>query len=124
MPTHGPTGDPHNIGGFSSVSNPNIWNTDFLEENPAFAFGAYRPQRGKNFAGAPKSFFDYYQERQAPLEREFVAEQGSLARSGQPPTGTNVDFLSNYPWMANYLKLSPGQRGQSFAPRLKWLIPR
>lgn len=123
MPSHGPAGDPHNLR-FGSVSNPNIWNTDFLEENPAFAFGAYRPQRGMNFAGAPRSFFDYFQNRQAPLEREFTGQLGRQARSGQPPTGANVDFLANYPWMANYLALSPEQRGVSYAPRMQWNIPR
>jgi hypothetical protein len=103
---------------------PLMWSTDFLEENPNYAFGAFRPQRGMDFSGAPRAFFDYYRNRQAPLEREFEQQLGRQARVGQAPTGTNVDFLRKYPWMANYLALSPEERGISYAPRLRWDIPR
>jgi hypothetical protein len=104
--------------------NRNIWQTDFLEDNPAFAYGAFQPQRGVNFAGAPRSFFDYYQNRRLPIEREFVAEQGRRAAAGLPPSGSNVDFLGNYPWMSRWLQLTPEQRGVGYAPQFRWNIPR
>jgi hypothetical protein len=109
---------------FYSITNPNIWNTEFLEDLPAFAYGAYAPQRGQNLNGRPRSFFDFYENRQAQLEREYTSQLGSQARSGQPPTGTNVDFLANYPWMARWLELSPEQRGTGRANIARWNIPR
>jgi hypothetical protein len=126
IPKHGPPGDPHGLrqSRFPSVIDPNIWNTDFLEENPAFAYGAYRPERGTNFAGAPRSFFDYYQNRQIPLEREYVGQLGQAARSGQPPVATNVDFLANFPWMKRWMALTPEQRGVRSAQPLRWITPR
>lgn len=106
------------------VTPNNIWSRDFLEDNPAYAYGAYRPNRLSDYAGAPKTFFDYYQNRQPQLEQEFVAAQGSLARAGQPPMLTNVDFLADYPWMQRWLQLTPEQRGVGYAPRTRWMIPR
>ena len=109
---------------FSTVTNPNIWNTDFLEDNPAFAFNAARPTRGVNFEGAPRSFFEYFRNRQSQLEQEFVGQQGRLAASGQPPTGTNVDFLNQFPWMQRWLALTPEQRGVRSPQPFRWIIPR
>jgi hypothetical protein len=109
---------------FFTVDNPNVWKTDFLEENPLEAYGAYRPERGVNFPGAPRSFFDYYQNRQAQVEGAYFAEQGRGARAGQPPVSANVDFLANFPWMQRWLALSPEQRGATYAPAFRWNIPR
>ncbi len=89
---------------------------DFLEDNPDFAFRAFAPQRGVNFEGAPRSFFNFFQNRQSQLQSEFVAEQGRLAAAGQAPAGSNVDFLRNFPWMQRFLQLTPQQLGAGFAP--------
>jgi hypothetical protein len=110
---------------FHTVSQPNIWNTEFLEEDdPRFLYGAFKPERGVDFPGAPRSFFDYYQNRQAQVEGGYFAQQGRLARSGQPPSGTRVDFMGNFPWMQRWLALSPEQRGVTYAPAFRWNIPR
>lgn len=104
-----------------------IWSQDYLEENPTAAFEAFRPQRLANFEGAPRTFFDYYQNRQGQLDREFQGALGTQARQGLPPTLTRVDFLSNFPWMQRFLALSPDQRGvqdSRFASRAIWNIPR
>lgn len=109
---------------FYTVNKPNIWNTDFLEDNPDFAYGAYAPQRGADFGGEPRSFFDYYQNRQPQLQQEYIGQLGRTARGGDPPVASNVDFLANYPWMARWLSLSPDQRGVRNARPLRWITPR
>lgn len=102
----------------------NIWSGDFLRENPSYAFNAFRPQRGTNFGGASRSFFDFYKNRQPQLEREFVGQQGRLAASGRPPTGEFSDFIQQYPWLQRYLELPPSQRGVKFSTPARWIIPR
>lgn len=109
---------------FHTVADQNIWNTDFLEDNADFAYGAYAPQRGTNFGGAPRSFFDYYQNRQPQLEQEFVGQLGRTARGGEPPVASNVDFLANFPWMAKWMALTPDERGVRSARPFRWIIPR
>ena len=111
---------------FSTVANPNIWNTEFLEDNPIHAYNAYRPQRGVSvgYEGAPRSFFDYFRNRQGQTEQEFIGERGRLARSGQPPNLGNVDFLADYPWLQRWMSLTPEERGVRSAQPLRWNIPR
>ena len=104
----------------------NIWSRDFLEDFPDIAYEAYRPNQLTGFEGAPPTFFDYFQNRQAQVGREYLGQLGTQARAGQAPTTTNVDFLANYPWMQRFLSLSPQQRGAQssmFAPRARWNIP-
>ena len=104
----------------------NIWSRDFLEDFPDIAYQAYRPNQLTGFEGAPPTFFDYFQNRQAQVGQEYLGQLGAQARAGQPPTATNVDFLANYPWMQRFLSLSPQQRGSQsslFAPRARWNIP-
>ena len=105
----------------------NIWSRDYLEDFPEIAYQAYRPNRLTDFAGAPKTFFDYWQNRQPQVGREYAGALGAQARQGQPPTLMNVDFLADYPWMQRWLSLTPEQRGVQdarFAPRARWNIPR
>ncbi len=109
---------------FDTTGGSNIWQTDFLEDNPAFAYQAFRPERGISYEGAPRSFFDYFRNRQSQMEQEYVAQQGRLARTGQPPSGTNVAFLSQFPWMERWLSLTPQQRGVRSPQSLQWMIPR
>ena len=101
-----------------------LYSQDFLEETPDFAFQAFRPTRGVNFPGASLSFFDFYKNRQSQVENEFIGQQGRLAASGQPPTGSLTDFFHDYPWLERYLALPAGQRGVRFGPPARWLIPR
>jgi hypothetical protein len=109
----------------SNPTDNGLFSRDFLEDNPDFAFEAFRPQIGHGFGGAPKSFFNFFQNRQPELEREFFGQQGQLAAQGLPPAGSNVDFLRDFPWMQRFLeRATPNERGIRFAAPARWLIPR
>ena len=100
---------------------------DFLEENPAFAFQAFRPTRGVNFQNTPgtsRNFFDFFENRQNEIEKLFVGQEGRKAAEGKPPAGSNVEFLRQFPWMEHFLAQSPEQRGIRFRTPARWLIPR
>jgi hypothetical protein len=97
---------------------------DFLEENPTFAFQAFKPTRGLNFEGAGRNFFNFFENRQRSLGDLFTAQEGRKAAIGDAPAGSNVEFLRNFPWMQHFLSQSPQERGVRFRQPARWLIPR
>lgn len=97
------------------------WNIyrDWLEETPSALYGAMRPQTGS------QPFMDYWKGQQGNVWEDYWSKLGTMALGGQAPSLNYSDFLSNYPWMSDWLKMGPGQRGERsslFAPRTRWNI--
>ena len=89
----------------------------FVEESPDIAFAALRPQ-----TGAP-NFLDYWRRNYGRFQTDYQGALGRQALSGEAPTLSEWSYLQNYPFLANYLGLSRGQRGSEparrFAPRTR-----
>jgi hypothetical protein len=116
MPDHGPSYDPHLTG----KKNPWRW---WFEESPGLTYQLRRPQMGS------PSFQDYYRapSTEGRVFGDYELANARLAEQGQTPNLNWYDYLADYPFMLEYTKRSPRQRGepsdQSFAPRAAWNIP-
>jgi hypothetical protein len=116
MPYHGPPGDPHGTG----QSNPWRW---WFEEDPGLTYQLQRPQTGS------PSFMDYYRapSTEGRVFGDYQVAQGRKAEQGLAPDINWYDYLADYPFLLEYSKLSPRQRGgpseRNFAPRASWNIP-
>ncbi len=104
----------------------NIFTRDIFEDDPLFATQAFAPQRGFNFEGAGRNFFNFFTPQR--LQSEFNVAQAQRARGGQAPDLSFVDFLTEFPFMSSFLQATPQERGiqatSRFAPPARWLIPR
>ncbi len=99
---------------------------DIFENDPLFATQAFAPQRGVNFQGQGRNFFDFF--TPGGLQNRFNVQQAQRARRGEPPDLEFVDFLADFPFINEFLSASPQARGiqntSRFAPPARWLIPR
>jgi len=95
------------------------------EEFPEATYEAYRPKTGS------PSFLDYLLGNKSQVLSEFQGALAQQARVGQSPSLSIVDFLggsetqSPYPWLQNWLRMSPSQRGVQlgwYAPRTRWNV--
>ena len=99
MPQHGPPGDPHN-------TNPWRW---WAEDFPAETYQALRPRTGS------PGFVDFYRQTSGErrVEQDFQAANSQRALQGLAPNLNRIDFLQDYPFLLEYQRLSPTQRGGS-----------
>jgi len=47
-----------------------------------------------------------------------------MALAGQEPALNELDYFRNYPFLREFMKLSPGQRGERQTGGIKWNIPQ
>jgi len=91
---------------------------DWLNEDWAAGFGAYRPQGQTPFA-------NYWRNQQSNVWDDYMSKLGQQAMKGQAPSLNYSDFLGNFPFMQRWRALAPSQRGEypsRFAPSLRWNI--
>ncbi len=93
----------------------------FLEDNPRVLYLGALNVAGKNTTS--NAFKEYFRGQAGNIYDEYLGEIGSRALMGAPPTQTYTDYLADYPWLKNFQKLSPAQRGEQparFAPRVRY----
>ena len=88
----------------------------FLEEEPDMLFQALRPQTGA------RGFIDYWRKQQGDIWQDYLGNYGQIALGGQIPNLTYQGFLRDFPFLQEYLKLSPWERGQRQPGRTFWNI--
>jgi len=96
----------------------NPW-ASWLEDYPSALYGAMRPRTGS------RSFTDYWRGQQSNVYGDYMARLGQMTMAGQPPNLGFQEFLGQYPFLSQYLGMSPGERGQypaRYAPRLRWNV--
>ena len=98
------------------MAEQNPWKF-WLEEQPQAAHGAFRPQTGS------RNFMDYWRGQQGNVRGDYMGQLGQMASGGQPPSLNWTDYLQNYPFMAEWMRMSPGQRGAARSPSMRWNIP-
>jgi hypothetical protein len=91
----------------------------WFDEEPRAAFEALRPQQGSF------SFLDYWRNQFPRLQSDFMGAQGREVLAGRPPSLEFPDYLTDYPWMNEWLRLSPQARGSQAGrlnPRTRWIF--
>jgi hypothetical protein len=92
---------------------------NFLEDSPDILFQALRPMRGSS------SFVNYWRARQGDVFRDYLGGLGRQALSGVTPSGTQTQFLQNYPFLQRFNELGPSARGTQtsrFNPRVRFNV--
>ena len=79
------------------------WFDDVSEGQKAYA--AFRPRTGGS------GYLDYWRRNPGRVREDYFGNLGSQVLAGGAPEGSYTDYLSNYPWMQNYMNLSPRERG-------------
>ena len=99
-----------------TASNP--WE-GFLWDNRNALWGAVRPKTGG------QNFIDYYMgQGRNRAENSYMGALGGMALAGQEPALNELDYFRNYPFLREFMKLSPGQRGERQTGGIKWNIPQ
>ena len=92
----------------------------FLEEQPNILYQAMKPQQGS------RSFMDYWKSAYPDVWNQYLGKLGGQALGGQDPTLQFSDFMSQYPWLKNWLSMSPQARGgtrqSNYSPGLRWYV--
>ena len=90
----------------------------FLGENPMAAYMGRMPQFGT------PNVRSFYEGAFNPVYNRYLGMLGQGVMAGETPTTQFSDWLKNYPWLEEFYKMSPYQRGENkqlFAPRARWL---
>ena len=93
----------------------------FLEDNPNVLYLGSLELAGKNRTS--NAFKEYFRGQTGNIYNQYLGQIGSRALMGAVPSQTFTDYLVDYPWLKNFQKLSPAQRGEQptrFAPRLSY----
>ena len=98
------------------AENPWRW---WLQDEPRAAFEALRPQQGTN------SFQNFWQGQFGRLDNRFQGLLGEQALAGEAPSLDFADWLTDFNWMDEWLKMSPTRRdaGRGGQPgRIRWVV--
>jgi hypothetical protein len=104
----------------SPQDNPWRW---WFEEEPSLTYQLQRPQSGS------RSYLDYYRQpsSEGRVFGDWELANARLAEQGIPPNINWYDYLADYPFLMEYQKRSPRERGitpeRTFAPGAVWRIP-
>lgn len=79
----------------------------YLEEEPKAGYFAYQNQwRTPNQK-------KYFQNQFAEIQNQYMGRLGQQILGGGEPNLRFTDFLKQYPWMQEFAKLPPSQRGEN-----------
>ncbi len=90
---------------------------DWLNEDWAAAYGAYQPQSGAY------NYLNYWKGQQGNVWDQYIKQLANMAVSGVSPNLAQTDYLSSYPFMSEYMKMSPQSRGERSPGFARWNIP-
>jgi hypothetical protein len=99
---------------FNIYNNP--WG-GFLEDNPDILYGGFLNNASQ---GQGRNFWDYWQSQFGNQYNKYLGQLGSTALGGNAPTMNFSDYLGNFNFGKQWGNLSPGQRGEYQAPRVRW----
>jgi len=91
----------------------------WLEDNPSLLYGAQRPQTGS------LNFLNYWRNQQPTVYGDYQTKQIQGLLGGSNSNQSFMDYMQNYPFMQNFMQLSPAQRGERpslYAPRTRWQV--
>lgn len=97
------------------ISTDNPW-FGFLEENYPALFQAAIPTLPGNNA------YNYWRQQGGRLQDLFMGTLGRMAMTGQAPAMTQTSFVSQYPFLNEWKKLSPWARGELAPTRGGWNV--
>lgn len=92
----------------------NPWGA-FLEDNPFTLYNAIKPTGSNNFT-------DYWNNKYNDVYSGYLGSLGQQAIGGQSPNLSFTDYLKDYPFLNEWLKLSPTNRGQMGAGNARWIV--
>lgn len=87
----------------------------FLEDYPEMLYRAFLP-------GGTTPFQDYWKSQYGDVYGGYLGQLGKMALAGQEPTTDFYDYLKGYPFLENWYRQSPSQRGETTTPRLRWNV--
>jgi len=99
-----------------NLTNENPW-LGFSIDDPQGMFNAFLPQ-ANNY-----NLNNWLKNQYANVSNKYGAELNRRALRGQPPVLQFYNFLSDYPFLNEYMKMSPGNRGQTRSAGMQWNIP-
>jgi hypothetical protein len=95
----------------------NLW-SQWLEEEPTALYGWYKNQ------GTPNQQ-QYWGNQYGNVRQNYMGQLANQALGGEMPTLQWSDYLKNYPWLQEWYKQSPYERGERqgvFNPRRRWMV--
>lgn len=97
--------------------------SEWMENDPSVLYLGALELAGKNRTS--NAFKEYFRGQTGNIYNQYLGQIGSRALMGAAPSKTAgfTDYLADYPWLKNFQKLSPAQRGEQparFAPRLRY----
>lgn len=104
------------------------WIREFLDENPDVLYATRRPQTTPGAANPTRSqnYQDYYAGRADEMWKRYLGVQGQQLEAGTPPTEYYGDYLSDFPYLQDYMSRSRSARGQQptsrYAPATPWAV--
>ncbi len=97
-----------------SPSNPYA---QWLEETPEALYSAFTPS-------GSRSFLDYFRGRYGNVYQDYMGQLARTGLQGQAPTQSFADYLTGYPFLQEWMRMSPEMRGQQRTGRTIWNIGR
>jgi hypothetical protein len=92
----------------------NDW-SPFLEDNPETFYNAVSPTGANNFT-------NYWKNKYSDVYGGYLGKLGQQAIGGQSPSLTFGDYLKDYPFLSEWLRMSPGNRGQMGVGTSRWMV--